>query len=41
MYAMRLIGSEYSGLKKFVAMMNMPSLHTKNDYSKLNKLLRC
>ena len=39
-YGMRLIGNSFSGLKKLVAVMNMPSLPTKNNYSKLNKSLR-
>ena len=39
-YGMRIIGNGFSGLKKFAAIMNMPSVHTKNNYSKVNKSLK-
>ena len=39
-YGMRSIGSGYAGAKKFCAVMNIPTLPTKNNYSKLSKSLR-
>ncbi len=38
-YGMRSIGSRYSSAKKFCAVMNIPTLPTKNNYSRLNKSL--
>ena len=39
-YGMRIVGNGFSGLKKFAAIMNMPSVPTKNNYSKVNKSWR-
>ena len=39
-YGMRVIGNGFSGLKKFAAITNIPSVHTKNNYSKVNKSLK-
>ena len=39
-YGMRSIGSGYTGAKKFCAVMNIPTLPTKNNYGKMNKTLR-
>ena len=36
-YGMRSIGSGYAGAKKFCAVMNIPTLPTKNNYGKLSK----
>eukprot|EP00795_Rhopilema_esculentum_P001535 gene1535-15984_t len=38
-YGMRSIGIGYSGAKKFCAVLNIPTLPTKNNFSKLNKTL--
>ena len=34
-YGMRIIGNGFSGLKKFAAIMNMPSVHTKKQFFKV------
>lgn len=38
-YGMRCIGQGFSGANKFCTMMNLPSLPTKKNYSKLSKSL--
>ena len=38
-YGMRSIGNGYAGAKKFCAVMNIPTLPTKNNYGKINRSL--
>ena len=39
-YAMRCNGKGYTGCKKFCAVMNIPTMPTKNNFSKLNKSIK-